>query len=155
MHAKDAFYVVCPDIRSLYNVGSIFRTADALGVTQLFLCGYTGRPPRKEIHKVALGAEQSVPWAHQVQAWRVVDRLKREGVRIVALERTADSHDLTVYEPRFPLALLLGNEVDGLPKSLLQRADDVVHLPMRGIKGSLNVSVAFGAAGYLLSRGRS
>jgi len=148
------FYVVCPDIRSLYNVGAIFRTADALGVNKLLLCGYTACPPRKEIYKVALGAERAVPWEHHKQAWRVVDRLKGQGVQVVALEKTPHSVNLFDFEPQYPLALVIGNEVDGVPQSLLKRADATVHLPMRGIKESLNVAVAFGAAGYLLSRWR-
>lgn len=149
------FYVICPDIRSLHNVGAILRTADGLGVTKVFLCGYTGRPPRKEIHKVALGAEDAVDWAYHPQAWRVIDRLKREGVSIVALEKTPTSASLLGFKPRFPLALVVGNEVDGLPPTLLKRADHIVHLPMWGIKESLNVAVAFGAAGYLLARWRT
>jgi len=152
---KAPFYVICPDIRSLHNVGAILRTANGLGLTQVFLCGYTGRPPRKEIHKVALGAEDAVDWAYHSQAWRVIDRLKREGVAILALEKTSTSVSLLEFKPRFPLALVLGNEVDGLPPTLLKRADHVVHLPMWGSKESLNVAVAFGAAGYLLSRWRT
>lgn len=154
MSFVNLFYVVCPDIRSLYNVGAIFRTADALGVSKLFLCGYTGCPPRKEIYKVALGAERAVPWEHHEQAWRVVDRLKAQGVRIVALEKTSHSLSLLEFEPQYPLALVVGNEVDGVPQSVLGRADATVHLPMYGVKGSLNVAVAFGAAGYLLARKR-
>ena len=147
-----AFYVVCPDIRSLHNVGSIFRTADALGVSHLYLCGYTGTPPRKEIAKVALGAETAVPWSHHRQAWRVVDGLKRRGVRVLALERAPGSLDLTRYRARFPLALLLGNEVDGLSPALLRRANAVVPLPMPWVKESLNVAGACGGASYLLRR---
>lgn len=148
------FYVICADIRSLYNVGAIFRTADALGVTKVFLCGYTGCPPRKEIHKTALGAEQAVPWEHHPRAAALIRALKRQGVRVVALERTPTSLDLMGFEPAFPLALVLGNEVEGLPPALLGGADAVVHLPMWGVKESLNVAVAFGAAGYLLQRFR-
>lgn len=154
MPFENPFYVVCPDIRSLHNVGAIFRTADALGVSKLFLCGYTGCPPRKEIYKVALGAERAVPWEHHKQAWRVVDRLKAQGAQIVALEKTPRSVNLLEFEPRYPLTLVIGNEVDGVPQSVLKRADAVVHLPMHGVKESLNVAVAFGAAGYLLSRWR-
>lgn len=154
MPSTPSFYVVCPDIRSLYNVGAIFRTADALAVNKVFLCGYTGCPPRKEIHKVALGAEAAVPWEYRSQAWRVLDGLKQRGFQIVALESTPKSISLMEFKPRFPLVLLLGNEVDGIPPILLKRADYAVHLPMCGVKESLNVAVAFGAAGYLLSRFR-
>jgi tRNA G18 (ribose-2'-O)-methylase SpoU len=148
------FYVICPDIRSLHNVGAIFRTADGLGVTKLFLCGYTPQPPRKEIHKVALGAEDAIAWEYHKQAWRVVDKLKRERVSVVALELTSNSVSLIDFKPDFPVALIVGNEVEGLSDGLIKRADHVCHLPMQGIKASLNVAVAFGAAGYLLSRYR-
>jgi len=133
-------------------VGAIFRTADGLGISRIFLCGYTGRPPRKEIHKVALGAEEAVPWQYRAQAWRVVEDLKRQGVFVLALEKTTASVCLAACPVRFPLAVLVGNEVDGLPPTLLKRADKIAHLPMQGTKESLNVAVAFGAAGYALNR---
>lgn len=152
MIPKQPFYVICPDIRSMHNVGAIFRTADGLGITKVYLCGYTARPPRKEIHKVALGAQDSVPWEYHTQAWRVIDKLKAQGIRIVALELNDHSESLLEFKPKFPLALVIGNEVEGLSNSILSRADHTVHLPMHGIKASLNVAVAFGAAGYLLSR---
>ncbi len=150
-----ALYVVCHNIRSLHNVGSIFRTADGAGVTKLYLCGYTGYPPRKEIRKVALGAENTVPWEHHYQTWRVLDRLKAQGVQIIALENNIPgSVDYREVRPRFPLALLLGNEVEGLSPGLLKRADVVMHLPMHGTKESLNVAVAFGIAAYKLNEWR-
>jgi tRNA G18 (ribose-2'-O)-methylase SpoU len=145
-------YVVCHNIRSLYNVGSIFRTADAAGVTKLYLCGYTGHPPRREISKVALGAEEMVPWEHHYQTWRVLERLRSQGVQIVALENCVEgSIDYRRLRPRFPLALLLGNEVRGLSPGLLRRSDVVIHIPMHGRKESLNVAVAFGIAVYGLN----
>jgi len=149
-------YVICQNIRSLYNVGSIFRTADGAGVTKLYLCGYTGHPPRKEISKVALGAEESVPWEHHPQAWRLIERLRAQGVQIVALENNigGESLDYRRFRPRFPLALLLGNEVKGLSDKLLKRADAIIHIPMYGRKESLNVAVAFGIAVYELNRWR-
>lgn len=149
-------YVVCHNIRSLYNVGSIFRTADATGVTKLYLGGYTGYPPRKEIEKTALGAEGYVPWEHHPQTWRLLARLKAQGVHIVALENNVRRASLDIYEfaPAFPLALLLGNEVRGLSEAMLRRADRVVHIPMYGRKESLNVAVAFGVAVYALNRHR-
>ncbi len=148
-------YVVCHNIRSLHNVGSIFRIADGAGVTKLYLCGYTGYPPRPEIGKVALGAEDVVPWKRHYQTWRVLDRLRAQGVQIIALENdipgSADYHEV---RPRFPVALLLGNEVEGLSRGLLRRADVVMHIPMHGVKESLNVAVAFGIAVYELNRRR-
>ena len=149
-------YAICHNIRSLHNVGSIFRTADAAAVTRLYLCGYTGHPPRSEIGKVALGAEQTVPWEHHAHTWRVLERLKSWGVEIVALENNiaSPSTELYRFHPQFPVALLLGNEVSGLSPALLKRADEIVHIPMYGRKESLNVSVACGIALYELNHGR-
>ena len=149
-------YVVCHNIRSLHNVGSIFRTADAAGVTRLYLCGYTGYPPRKEISKVALGAEKAVPWEYHFHTWQVLERLKLQGVQIVALENYPQlpSIDFRQFQPQCPVALLLGNEVNGLSPALLKRADHIVHIPMYGRKESLNVAVAFGIAVYELNHQR-
>ncbi len=149
-------YVVCHNIRSLHNVGSIFRTADAAGVTKLYLCGYTGHPPRKEINKVALGAEKTVLWDYHTHTWQLLERLRSWGVQIVALENNLDlpSVDFRRFRPRFPAALLVGNEVGGLSPALLNRADQIVHIPMYGQKESLNVAVAFGIAIYELNRWR-
>ncbi|HNP75055.1 MAG TPA: RNA methyltransferase [bacterium] len=151
--SKD-FYVICDNIRSLYNVGSIFRTADALGVKKIYLCGITGTPLQKGLAKVALGAEKSVSWEKVGQTWRVVEKLKRQGVQVVALEQTLGSIDVKRFKPIFPLALVLGNEVDGVAESVLKRTNGVVHIPMAGIKESLNVAVAFGIAGYEIISGK-
>ena len=145
--SKD-FYVICDNIRSLYNVGSIFRTADALGVKKIYLCGITGTPLQKGLAKVALGAEKSVSWERVGQTWRVVEKLKRQGVQVVALEQTLGSIEIKRFKPTFPLALVVGNEVDGVAKSVLKRVNAAVQIPMAGVKESLNVSVAFGIAGY-------
>ncbi|MBI1744658.1 RNA methyltransferase [Candidatus Acetothermia bacterium] len=151
---SESFYVICQNIRSLHNVGSIFRTADAAAITKLYLCGYTPYPPRSEISKVALGAELSVSWEHHVQAWRLIEKLRSKGVQIVALENNIGSVSIYEFKPKFPLALIVGNEVGGLSSAILQRADAVVHLPMYGKKESLNVSVAFGIAAYELNKFR-
>ena len=142
------FYIICDNLRSRFNVGSIFRTADALGVTKIYLGGITPCPPHPEIHKVSLGATETVPWEHVRQAWRLVENLKERGVQIIALEQTKKSIDYTKFKPRFPVALIVGNEVNGVSKNLLKRADKVIHIPMHGKKESLNVSVAFGVAGF-------
>ena len=148
---KKEIYVIAQNIRSLYNVGSIFRTCDAFDVNKLYLCGYTGYPPRKEISKTALGAEKNVVWQHN---WRTVDliqKLKNERVDLVALELTQNSKPLKDYKPKFPLALIIGNEKTGVSPKILQLADKKIFIPMQGIKESLNVSVAFGIALYRLS----
>lgn len=142
------FYVICDNIRSLYNVGSIFRTADALGVKKIYLCGITGTPLQRGLAKVSLGAEQSVSWERVGQTWRLVEKLKRQGVRVVALEQTPGSINLERFKPEFPLAMVVGNEVDGVAKSVLKRVNAAIEIPMAGVKESLNVSVAFGIAGY-------
>ncbi len=141
------FYVICQNIRSLFNVGSVFRTADAFGVDKIYLTGITGRPPRKEISKVALGAENYIPWEYHRQPTRLIKGLKKQGIKIVALEQVkGKSISLAKWKPKFPLALILGYEPKGLPKSLIELADEVVEIPMFGEKESLNVGVAFGVA---------
>lgn len=145
---KQRFYVICDNIRSLENIGSIFRTADALGVTKVFLTGICGQPPHSKISKTALGAEKNVDWEHHWQVWRIIDKLKKEKVNIIVLEQTKNSLPYTRFKPKFPLALVLGNEIKGVSKSVLKKADQIIHLPMSGKKESLTVSVAFGATGY-------
>jgi len=142
------FYIICDNIRSLENIGSIFRTADALGVDKIFLGGICGKPPHHKISKTALGAENNVPWEHHWQIWRIIDKLKKEKVNIIALEQTKNSIPYTKFKPKFPLALIIGNEVKGVSNGIIKRADKIIHLPMQGKKESLNVSVAFGIAGY-------
>jgi tRNA G18 (ribose-2'-O)-methylase SpoU len=151
---KLPFYLVCDNIRSLENIGSIFRTADALGVNKIFLGGICGQPPHPKIAKAALGAEENIPWEHQWQVWRIIDRLKKEKISIVALEQTRKSLVCYKFKPKFPLALVVGHEIKGVSPSILKRADQVIHLPMFGKKESLNVAVAFGVAGYYLNQWR-
>ncbi len=142
------FYIICDNIRSLENIGSIFRTADALGVDKIFLGGICGKPPHQKISKTALGAENNIPWEHHWQIWRIVDKLKKEKINIVALEQTKNSILYTRFRPKFPLALIIGNEIKGISSGLIKKADKIIHLPMQGEKESLNVSVAFGVIGY-------
>ena len=139
---KNKFYVICDNIRSLENIGSIFRTADALGVDKIFLCGICGRPPHSKISMTALGAENNIPWEYRWQTWRVIAQLKKEGVSIVVLEQAENSVAYNKFKPKFPIVLVVGNEVKGVSRSVLKRADKVIHLPMRGKKESLNVAVA-------------
>ena len=148
------FYVVCDNIRSLENIGSIFRTADALAMDKIFLGGICGQPPHPKISKTALGAEKNIAWEHQWQTWRIIDKLKKERVKIVALEQTSKSIPYLKFKPKFPLALVIGNEVKGVSTSVLKKSDQIIHLPMLGQKESLNVSVAFGIAGFYLNQFR-
>ncbi len=150
LNNKSPFYVICDNIRSLENIGSIFRTADALAVDKIFLTGICGQPPHSKISKAALGAEKNIPWQHHWQVWRVIDDLKKQGVFIVALEQTKRSLIYNKFKPQFPLALVIGNEIKGVSPSVLKRADKIIHLPMLGQKESLNVAVSFGAAGYYI-----
>ena len=147
---KKEFYVICDNIRSLENIGSIFRTSDALGVSKIFLCGISGKPPHHKISKTALGAEETIPFEYYKQTGRLIDKLKKDKIQIVALEvdRGATSYDK--FKPQFPVALIVGNEVKGVSKKLLKKCDNVIFLPMHGKKESLNVSVAFGVAGYYI-----
>ena len=141
-------YLIVDRMRSLYNVGSLFRTADAFNVKKLYLCGYTGTPPRKEIAKVALGAEKTVPWEKMGQCWKLIDELKDSGIYTVALEQTKNSVLVNNWKPKFPIAIVVGNEVNGVSKGVLERVDKVVEIPMLGSKESLNVVVATGVALY-------
>lgn len=150
LKATDRFpiYVLLDNIRSLYNVGSIFRTADAARIEKLILCGITGQPPRKEINKTALGSVETVPWEYAANAVDAVKELKAKGVRIIALEHTSKSVPHWEFNYPFPCCLILGNEVWGIQDLLLNEVDDAVEIPMFGAKHSLNASVAFGIAVY-------
>lgn len=143
--------VVAENIRSLYNVGSLFRTCDGAGVEKLYLTGYTGYPPRKEIDKTALGSVESVPWEHVEDTTEVLTALKKRGYRIALLEHTSESvyyEDMTYNDP---LCIVLGSEVSGTEESTLVHADLALEIPMFGIKESLNVAVACGVVVYHIS----
>ena len=155
------FYVICDNIRSLENIGSIFRTSDALGVSKIFLCGISGKPPHHKISKTALGAENTIPFEHHKQIGRLIDKLKKDKIKIIALEqdppaRRAGKKAISYIKlkPKFSLALIVGNEVKGVSPKILKRCDKIIYLPMEGKKESLNVSVAFGVAGYYVNKGR-
>jgi len=152
---KNKIFALLHNIRSLHNVGSMFRTADGAGVKKLFLCGETGTPPRAEIAKTALGAEESVPWEYWMDAKDCVSKLKKGGIRIVALELAPKSVDYRKFKAGGPICLVVGNEVGGIPPDVLRLCDSTIQIPMRGKKESLNVSVAFGVAVYELSKSES
>jgi 23S rRNA (guanosine2251-2'-O)-methyltransferase len=144
--------VIAHNIRSLHNVGSIFRSCDAFGVEKLYLTGITGTPPRKEIAKVALGSEHRVAWEQVEDVFEIITRLKKEGIKVVALENGVGAQDIHTYEPIGSHVLILGNEVSGIESTLLDLCDSVMEIPMPGRKQSLNVSVAAGIALFALTR---
>lgn len=144
--------VVLHQVRSLYNVGAFFRTADGAGVREVILSGITARPPRKEIAKTALGAEDTVPWdaVDDLLVW--MEAFATAGGQLAAIETTSEALDLYDWEPAWPVAVLFGHEVDGLPPEVLARCHVHVRIPMQGAKGSLNVATAGGVVLYELLR---
>ena len=151
MKNKRDIYVLLNNIRSLHNVGSVFRTSDGAGVKKIFLCGQTGYPPRDEITKTALGAEECVPWEYYIDPLDCIRHLKKKNIKIVALEQVKKSVDYKKYKPKYPICLVVGHEIDGVQNEILNLCDDAIEIQMRGKKRSLNVSVAFGIAVYNLA----
>jgi len=149
---KREVIVILDNIRSTFNVGSIFRTADALGINQIILGGTTPTPvdrfgrERKDIAKVSLGAEKSVVWKHETDVLKVVKKLKKEGYQIIAVEQAENSLDYKKVKIKNKVAFVMGAEVEGVAKNILKSADVIVEIPMLGQKESLNVSVSFGVA---------
>jgi len=138
--------IVLDNIRSLHNVGSAFRTADAFKVEKIFLTGITGTPPHREIHKTALGATESVQWQYDSEAAVSVQRLKEEGYTIVIVEQTTESLPLQKFniQPNGRYCLVFGNEVNGVSESVISFADTALEIPQEGTKHSLNISVCLG-----------
>lgn len=150
---RNPIYVLCDNIRSIFNVGSIFRTSDGAFIEKVILTGYTPYPPRKEIDKVALGATESVPWEYYKDPLDAVKELKKSGVKIAVLEITEpQNYYWNVEMEDFPICLIIGNEISGVAKELIDEADISFEIPMMGMKQSLNVSVAYGIAVYELMR---
>jgi len=144
---KHPIVLMLHNVRSMWNVGSMFRTADAAGIEKIILSGYTATPPRKEIDKTALGAQDTVVWEYHADPLEPLSSMKQGGMRICGLEITEESRPYTTMQPAdFPLCLVVGNEVDGLENELLQLCDDVLEIPQYGTKHSLNVAVAAGIA---------
>ena len=142
--------VLLDNVRSVHNVGSIFRTSDALGISKIFLCGITPTPidrfgrERNDLHKSALGAEKSVAWEQHSSAFECVSNLKSEGYSVVCVEQDKNSVDYKTVTPKNKTVFVFGSEVDGVSKEVLALADDVAEITMMGEKESLNVSVTFG-----------
>lgn len=150
---KFPLYVLLDNIRSMYNVGSIFRTSDSIMIQKLFLIGYTPTPEKKEVKKTALGSTESVEWEYHKDPIELIKKLKSDGIKIVALEITDKSVPYTsITKQDFPMCLIVGNEITGIQNQILELCDLAIELPMYGIKHSLNVAVAYGVAVYELRR---
>jgi len=143
---ESGIVVVLDNIRSAHNVGSAFRTSDSFKIDKLCLCGICAVPPSAEIHKSALGAEDSVPWEHVDETLDIVKRLKEDGYTIVAVEQTVNSVKLDKFIPEKgkKYALIFGNEVSGVDQSVVDFSDFALEIPQFGTKHSLNVSVSMG-----------
>lgn len=148
--------VLLDDVRSMLNVGSVFRSADALGVEKLYLSGYTPRPPHRDIQKTALGATETVAWEGVDEPVACLMQLKEQGYRIIAVEQTHNSTPLQQFTPQVGEAyvLVLGNEVEGVSDAVLAICDVVLEIPQVGAKHSLNVSVTAGVVLWELARHR-
>ena len=144
--------VLLDNVRSMYNVGAFFRAADGVGLEKVCLCGITAHPPKKAISKTALGAEEVVAWEHDWDAIHMAERMRRRGFEIAAIETSLRAVDLFDWQPRFPVCVAFGNEVEGLRPELLEIADTHVRIPMLGQKTSLNVATAAGIVLYELLR---
>ena len=141
------------NIRSIYNVGAMFRTSDGVGIRKLHLCGMTPTPDNPRLAKTALGSQETVSWSYHRNGLSVAQRLKDKGIRLWALEGGTQSEPLSCNMPcltETPAILVIGNEISGVDPGILELCDRVFHIPMYGIKTSLNASVAFGIAVYAL-----
>jgi tRNA G18 (ribose-2'-O)-methylase SpoU len=161
---RNPIYIILNNIRSLQNVGLIFRLSDALLVEKLYLCGTTGYPPvenderrpgvvehaQHEIEKTAIRTVDYVPWEYQENTVEVIKKLKKEGVQIIALEQTDKSKDFRKIDYKFPLVLVLGHEREGIEDEVLKLADEVAEIPILGMGNSLNVATTLAIIGYHL-----
>ena len=150
---RNPIYILCDNIRSIYNVGSIFRTSDAALIEKLYLTGYTPHPPRPEIEKVALGSTNSVPWEYFHNPVDAVSALKTKRVKIASLEIAENSRNYSdLNKNDFPLCLILGNELSGVSNELIELSDFSLEIPQYGFKHSMNVAVAYGIAVFEMIR---
>ena len=144
--------ILVENVRSVHNVGSIFRSADGFGAEKIYLSGYTAYPPREDLHKTALGAEDTVPWEYFENPLDAAEVIKKQGIPLILIEQTKQSKSMYEINWKFPVCFIVGNEISGVSEELSAMADIHVELPMRGVKQSLNVSVATGVVGYEFSR---
>ena len=143
---KTPVIVILDNIRSLNNIGSVFRTCDAFAIEKIYLCGITAQPPHKDIHKTALGATESVSWEHVDTILPLIDKLKADGVKIVSIEQAKNSLMLQDFKPKpkQKWAVIFGNEVKGVQQSVVDASNFCVEIPQYGTKHSLNISVSCG-----------
>ena len=146
--ARHPVHVVLENIRSAFNVGSIFRTSDAGAVEHIHLCGYTCHPPNLKLAKTALGAFDYVPWTHHEDPTDAITHVRKAGIPVVAIETADHAKSLGGYEWSRPVAVVFGNEVKGITPELLSQCDEIVRIPMLGYKNSINVATAFGIVLY-------
>jgi len=144
--------ILVENVRSVHNVGSIFRSADGFGADKIYLSGYTAYPPREDLSKTALGSEDAVPWEHFENPIDAAKKIINQGIALVLLEQTIKSKPIYDIDWSFPVCFIVGNEVKGVSEELSKMATVHAEIPMRGVKQSLNVSVAAGVAGYEFSR---
>lgn len=145
---KIPLILILDDIRSLNNIGSVFRTADAFLIEKIYLCGITATPPHKDIHKTALGATESVDWEYSKKATELVKQLKDDNIKVYAIEQAEGAISLenfkVIHDEKH--AFVLGNEVKGVSQTVVNQCNDVIEIPQEGTKHSLNIAVASGVA---------
>jgi len=142
---KDPIIVLLDDVRSLNNIGSIFRTCDAMGIKKMYLCGITGKPPHREIRKTAIGSSESVDWEYKKNASKILTKYRDLGYDIIAVEQTSSSVSLENYQlTNKKILLVFGNEVNGVSQNLIDLCDISLEIPQWGTKHSMNVSVSVG-----------
>lgn len=153
---KNQIIVVLENIRSAYNVGSVFRTADAFLLQGLYICGYTAHPPHKEIKKTALGAEETVSWQYFNKSSEAIEEVRKEGYKVFAVEQAVNSCPLqqVEFDKNEKLAVIFGNEVTGVEQSTLVLCDGCIEIPQLGMKHSLNIATAAGVVLWELVRNR-
>ena len=145
-------YLILDDLRSAFNVGSIFRSAECFGVRHIYLCGYSPTPQNKKVQKTAMGTDEFVKWSTHTSIEQVITKLKKDGFTIYALETTTNSIDISKTEFKKPSVLILGNEALGLSEETLKLADKIIQIPLSGWKNSLNVGVCTAICCYEISR---
>ena len=141
---KTPLIIVLDNIRSLNNIGSVFRTADCFRIEKIYLCGITATPPHRDIHKTAIGATETVDWEHQESSLEVVKHLQDQGWKCHAIEQTENALMLNEFQPKEKIAIVMGNEVEGVEQEVIDQCDGVIEIPQFGSKHSLNISVCTG-----------